>query len=633
MKAFTSRRARNALVAGAAAAMLFTGAGVALSQTNALATGGTGGGSSAPVTVNEETGASISTTATDKADGDHVVVKDGVIKDVVTYTGLHPGTIYVLHTQLFNKTDNVLLPYTGALIFTPQAADGSVTVEIPVPAGLEGKDLVVYQTIYAGADALVGKHLDKVEVRPGAKPVVQENNPGNDWQRVTVKKPITEVCSVSGTVWQDANNDGIMGADETRVPGVDVTYRTLPSGDVYPGTMSTYSAVTDANGFYKISFTKESDCGRGFIDFNETKFTSGWYPFSGGESDLKPGNENGGWSTPFTLVPGQHLERVDAGLRDKSKTTIVTGNFCAPWGMEGYEVSLVNMATGAVEQKVWAQGTSPAFTFHNVPVGQRYVVKFMKGISGDHGWVLTNGQSIDYYDKLGVWGGKWWVMAQSLPFTTVTGQPIQLTGCGYVTPIALDLNGDGKINTSNVADQPAGAAFDLLGTGSPVASGWLAGGDGFLVEPSADGSVTSIDNLFGGALGEGYAKLADRDLNADGKLTGAELAGLKVWVDADGDHVARSEEIKDLADYAITSVSVNFVNAPVADNGNAVIEHSVAGTATGGSIVMGDAYFAVGAVNDENAAALSVFGARSEAALSALPQVEANAIREALAQF
>ncbi|MCI9890172.1 hypothetical protein JT358_17230 [Micrococcales bacterium 31B] len=214
-------------------------------------------------------------------------------------------------------------------------------------------------------------------------------------------------------------------------------------------------------------------------------------------------------------------------------------------------------------------------------------------------------------DKLGVWGGKWWVMAQSLPFTTVTGQPIQLTGCGYVTPIALDLNGDGKINTSNVADQPAGAAFDLLGTGSPVASGWLAGG----------------------ALGEGYAKLADRDLNADGKLTGAELAGLKVWVDADGDHVARSEEIKDLADYAITSVSVTFVNAPVADNGNAVIEHSVAGTATGGSIVMGDAYFAVGAVNDENAAALSVFGARSEAALSALPQVEANAIREALAQF
>ncbi|MCI9886871.1 VaFE repeat-containing surface-anchored protein [Micrococcales bacterium 31B] len=126
-----------------------------------------------PIVVsNTTTGATVSTIATDKADGDKVVASGGVIQDVVHYTGLHVGTIYVLQTQLFDKTSGQLVNWTAAKIFAPSSPNGSETVTIPVPAGSEGHTFVVYQTIWAGADALVGKHLNTVKVRPGATPVV-----------------------------------------------------------------------------------------------------------------------------------------------------------------------------------------------------------------------------------------------------------------------------------------------------------------------------------------------------------------------------------------------------------------------------------------------------------------------------
>ena len=70
----------------------------------------------------------------------------------------------------------------------------------------------------------------------------------------------------------------------------------------------------------------------------------------------------------------------------------------------------------------------------------------------------------------------------------------------------------------------------------------MKGGDGMLVD-DRDGGATAAMNgngeidgrrLFGdegGKFGNGFDKLRQLDRDGDGKLTGAELEGLKVWVD------------------------------------------------------------------------------------------------------
>ncbi|MCI9890173.1 VaFE repeat-containing surface-anchored protein [Micrococcales bacterium 31B] len=587
------------------------------------------------VVTNPASGATISTIATDNADGDKQVVSGGQIKDVVNYTGLRVGTIYVLQTQLFDKTTGKMVDWTGAKIFAPSSPNGSETVLIPVPAGSEGHTFVVYQTIWAGADALVGKHLDKVQIRPGATPVVQENNPENPWETVVVPNPPTTglaQCTVSGFVWKDANKNGVMDSSEEKVPGVQVTLRRLtPNLNDYPGTLVDLPAqTTDANGFYKFVVPGDQ-CGRFFVDFNETQFPAGWNPFGFGESDLRADQLNSGWTTPFNLAPGQNLERVDAGLRQQGNS--LSGRLCSPL-TAGYRVELRTTYNSVVQATtVDSQGR---YLFNNVPVGTYYLY-FVKEFSNHQpNFVIQSGGIIarDWTSYLDYTNTRFRSEASTGQFNLTGNTDMALGGaCGqFVSPLVLDLNGNGKVDTSSVADQPAGATFDLLNTGSGVASGWAADGDGFLVKPNADGSVTSGKNLFGGALGDGYAQLASLDANGDGRVSGAELDGLQVWVDANGDHVAQAGELKSLADYGITSLNTEYVNAPVANNGNVVVEHGTASTADGGLIVVGDAYFQVGgAVDAANQSALADLAARSAATAATLSGAEQSALAAAYA--
>ncbi|MEJ8857682.1 SdrD B-like domain-containing protein [Variovorax robiniae] len=140
------------------------------------------------------------------------------------------------------------------------------------------------------------------------------------------------------------------------------------------------------------------------------------------------------------------------------------------------------------------------------------------------------------------------------------------------TPIALDLNGDGKIGvtgaTSSYLKDPGAALghtvmFDMAGNGTKVATEWFNGsGDGILID-NRDGNAAADMNgsrLFGdqgGAYGNGYYKLATMDANHDGKLSGAELKGIELWVD-NGDAVVQQGEIHSLSDYGIESVGANL---------------------------------------------------------------------------
>ncbi|MNK32082.1 hypothetical protein D3C87_505340 [compost metagenome] len=148
-------------------------------------------------------------------------------------------------------------------------------------------------------------------------------------------------------------------------------------------------------------------------------------------------------------------------------------------------------------------------------------------------------------------------------------------GRSAVSPIMLDLNGDGKLGTTGVStakeriDDQVGrtVSFDIDGDGIKDEIEWMSGdGDGMLVD-DRDGGATGamltdgeIDGkrLFGdqgGKYANGYEKLKALDKDGDGKISGAELDGLKVWID-DGDAKLEKGELKTLRELGITEISV-----------------------------------------------------------------------------
>jgi hypothetical protein len=140
-----------------------------------------------------------------------------------------------------------------------------------------------------------------------------------------------------------------------------------------------------------------------------------------------------------------------------------------------------------------------------------------------------------------------------------------------VTPVALDLDGDGHIGVTGAtssyqkdADAALGhtVRFDIDGDGKKDTIEWFNGsGDGILID-NRDGLAAADMNgarLFGGqdGYGNGYYKMAALDADQDGKLSGAELKGLELWVD-NGDAVVQKGEIQTLARHGIDAISTQL---------------------------------------------------------------------------
>ena len=106
----------------------------------------------------------IGTTATDGFDGDKNVVADGnsTVVDTVSYTGLVPGREYTVTGKLMvkgtdedgNATEEALLdadgnPVTASTTFTPDTADGSVTVTFTFDSAAipDGTQLVAFESL------------------------------------------------------------------------------------------------------------------------------------------------------------------------------------------------------------------------------------------------------------------------------------------------------------------------------------------------------------------------------------------------------------------------------------------------------------------------------------------------------
>lgn len=138
--------------------------------------------------------------------------------------------------------------------------------------------------------------------------------------------------------------------------------------------------------------------------------------------------------------------------------------------------------------------------------------------------------------------------------------------CVTVSPLVIDMDFDGKLEASggqwlphqmSARTSARRAVFDFYGNGFPVEMEWVGPNDGLLVQPKADGTVDGTC-LFGTATGydSGWQHLASLDANKDGKVSGAELTGLAVWQDKNGDGVALKTELTPLEQVGIKELGL-----------------------------------------------------------------------------
>ncbi len=176
------------------------------------------------------------------------------------------------------------------------------------------------------------------------------------------------------------------------------------------------------------------------------------------------------------------------------------------------------------------------------------------------------------------------------------------------TPIALDLNGDGKIGVTGATSsyqKDAHAAlghtvqFDMNGDGAKETTEWFNGsGDGILIDNRDGHAATNMSGLRlfgdqGGAFGNGYYKLQTFDTNHDGKLSGKELSGIELWVD-NGDAVVQDGEIQTLAQHGINAIGTELSMTFDAE-GKLHIQSTA--TRTDGSTLLSEDVFFAGTAN------------------------------------
>ena len=129
-----------------------------------------------------------------------------------------------------------------------------------------------------------------------------------------------------------------------------------------------------------------------------------------------------------------------------------------------------------------------------------------------------------------------------------------------ITPILLALSPVGGVG--ELIDTAARVAFPLRGFGPTDVWPWVRPTTGLLVwDPARTGEVASGRQLFGGftfqiAWSDGYDALAALDDDGDRVLRGAELAGMRVWFDRDGDGRSAPGEVVDLAALGIVGIAV-----------------------------------------------------------------------------
>lgn len=101
---------------------------------------------------------SITTYASDTADGDKIVTSQGSITDRVTYTDLTAGSTYVLRSELV-FSDGLASGTGHTVVFTATASDGVVDIVYPPLSAQIGGEVTSFVTLYtADRQTLLASH-------------------------------------------------------------------------------------------------------------------------------------------------------------------------------------------------------------------------------------------------------------------------------------------------------------------------------------------------------------------------------------------------------------------------------------------------------------------------------------------
>ena len=420
------------------------------------------------------------------------------------------------------------------------------------------------------------------------------------------------VQKIGDYVWEDKNFNGIQDGGETGIGGV--TVKLYSANGTFLRSTTTdgagkYGFDVEA-GSYKVEVIKPN----GYFVTKQDQGSN-----DGKDSDIN----SSGMTGTITVTAGQDNLTIDAGLYRKASIGDRVWEDSDHDGIQdvgeysiaGIKVNLLNSSGTVIGSTT--TNSSGNYQFINLDPGT-YSLQFDK-------------YNVSHYSYWGSWynmnNWKWGTKDVSLnaydskdsdvnnsgsttryAFTDQTfleSGENDMTWDAAITPIVIDLNGNG---VQTVARANSIGQFDLLGNGKAIDSGWLSQDDGFLaIDANGNGNIDDISELFGGQnKGDGFAKLANFDSNADGLIdfNDIDFASLKIWQDANGNHQTDAGELMSLTDAGVVSLNVGFTELPFLDaQGNLHLERSVATMSDGSSADMTDVYFNISA---EDAASTGV---------------------------
>ncbi|MDO9226346.1 MAG: SdrD B-like domain-containing protein [Pseudomonadota bacterium] len=413
---------------------------------------------------------------------------------------------------------------------------------------------------------------------------------------------------IGDTVWEDMNYNGIQDAGEAGIVNVKVYLRST-AGTIlqttYTDTNGKYGFDVDA-GTYQVQVVRPS----GYFATKQDQGSN-----DGSDSDIN----SSGYTGLYTVTTGQQNLTVDGGLYRKASVGDKVWDDMNHNGLQdanepgiaGIKITL-KTSSGSTVASTTTNSTGN-YNFANLNPGDYYLVFDKTNVMhynygawynmNDWKWAVKDVGSNDSIDSDVTGDGKSKTnVTQTSVFNLESGENDMSWDAG-ITPIAIDLNGDG-IQTISRAN--AGGSFDLLGTGKAIQSGWLSGEDGFLAfDRNGNGRIDDISELFGGYnKGDGYAKLAAFDSNGDGVVDAndAAFADLRVWKDGNGNHQTDEGELLTLAEAGVASLSLAYQALPLMDgNGNLHLERGSATMADGSEVDMTDVYFGIAAADAADA--------------------------------
>ncbi|MBL8429172.1 MAG: carboxypeptidase regulatory-like domain-containing protein [Dechloromonas sp.] len=411
--------------------------------------------------------------------------------------------------------------------------------------------------------------------------------------------PVT--ASIGDRVWEDMNANGVQDAGEAGIAGV--TVKLLNSSGAVVAT-----TTTNASGNYLFNNVTPGD-----FKVQVVKPT-GYYTTGkdlGGNDATDSDVDSTGTTVLTTLTAGENDLSWDAGLYRKASIgdrvweDVNHNNLqdAGEAGIANVTVKLQNAAGTTIATTT--TNTSGNYSFVNLDPGS-YRVVFDKSATIYKGIDMSNwswsSKDIGTNDSIDADAYSTSDVATTAYTTLVSGEA-DMTWDAGITPIVLDLDGNG---IQTIAREDSSGKFDLLGTGHGIDSGWISAGDAFLAfDANRDGKVNNLSELFGGvAKGDGFAKLADFDSNNDGLIDAldARFSELQVWQDINGNHQTDAGELRSLAEAGVLSLRTDFVELPAIDaQGNLHLERSSAQLVGGASIDMADVYFNVSRADAEAA--------------------------------